>query len=91
MKTKFNAIAATVFLTLLFVNMYTFISSIRLSDDINTFEQQTAIYKLKNQDLEEKIYKVDSLQHARETATSMNFTENTTPLYMNGPNYALKP
>lgn len=91
MKTKINTIAVFLFFVLLFINMYTFVSSIRLSDDIDTFERQTAILKQKNQDLEEKIYKVDSLQHARDVASAMNFTQNPTPLYMNGPNYALKP
>lgn len=79
------------FFVLLLVNVFIFVSSIRLSEEINQYEKNTAKLKQKNEDLENQIYRIDSLQHARFVAPQMNFTVVSSPLYLNGLNYALKP
>lgn len=80
-----------IFLTLLFVNIYTFVSSIRLSEDINNYEKQIAQLEQQNQDLENQTYKINSLKYAQDLAQSAGFTNTASPIYLNGPNYAFKP
>lgn len=73
------------------LNAFIFVSSIRLSDEINQFEKNTYELTRENQNLEQNMYTLDSLQYAQKIAPSLDFHAADEPLYLNTSNYALKP
>lgn len=85
-KTKF--IIWVVFLLLIVANIFVFLNSIRLSDKINRFEKEIASLHQENLVLENRIYKVDSLQYAASIAAQLNFWKKAEAVFLNGLKYA---
>ena len=73
---------------LLIGNAYIFVNSIRLGNQITSYEKDIKTLYTANMDLENKAYSMDSLQFAASIAAQLNFTQAKEPLYLNGLNYA---
>lgn len=76
------------FFGLMIGNMYVFIQGIRLSDEIQRFEQDIVQLKKENIEIETTIYKVDSLQYAASLSAQMDYVKKADPLYLGKPGYA---
>lgn len=75
-------------LTLLFIGLsifhiYLFVSGIALGEEINKFEHGVKKLSADNIDLEQKLYNIESLNHAASAAARMKFTKKATPVYLN--------
>jgi len=81
-------IIVPVFLFLFLVNVYTFISNINLGDKITYYEKETKRLAQENQDLETKVFAVDSLRYASSLAEGLNFTKRAQPVYLDNLKYA---
>ncbi len=81
----------TLFFLLLAVNIYIFVSGIKLSDKINQYEGQISQLTNENLDLENQTYEVDSLQFASSMAAKFKFDQKAQPIYFENLNYALRP
>lgn len=78
----------TIFLILLSANVYIFVHSIKLANEINRFEKEMRAFHQENLILENKIYEVDSLQYAASMAARLDFSEKAQPLYLENLKYA---
>ncbi len=78
-----------VFIGLLVCNVFIFLHSIELSDEINHFENEIARLHQENLNLSDKIYEVDSFQHAASLAAQLDFSKKAQPLYLDDLKYAL--
>lgn len=78
-----------VFAVLIVANIYVFVSGVALSDQINKFEGEISRLHQENLDLEKKTYDAESLTYAAEMAQQMDFTNKSTPIYLNNLKYAL--
>ncbi|MBI4008897.1 hypothetical protein HY357_01575 [Candidatus Roizmanbacteria bacterium] len=79
---------AIIFFLLLSANVFVFIHSIKLSDEINHFEKEIKVLHQENLSLENKMYEIDSLQYASSIATQLNFTDKAQPIYLENLKYA---
>lgn len=89
-----NLIKQSMFLLftgLIAVNIYIFVSSIRLSSTINTYENSIEKLDLENKELENKSIQVDSLQYAASLAAKLKFQKDAQPLYLKTSEYAFRP
>lgn len=77
-------------LILLAGNIFVFVHSIHLSDNINHFEGEIKKFHLENLVLENKIYEVASLQYASSIAAELYFTEKNQPVFLDSMRYAFK-
>lgn len=77
-----------VFLLLFLLNVYTFISNINLGDKITFYEKETKRLSQENQDLETKVFAVDSLKYASSLAETLQFTKKAQPVYLDNLKYA---
>lgn len=77
-----------IFLVLVSVNIYVFINSLKLSDNINRFEKEIKTLHQENLGLENRIYEVDSLQYAASLAGRLDFTQKAQPVYLDNLKYA---
>lgn len=77
-----------VFLGLVAANIYAFLDSIKLSDKINHYESEIKNLHQENLILENKIFTVDSLQHATSMAAQLNFTQKAQPVFLDNLKYA---
>lgn len=89
MKTISKSLIWSVFLILITVNIFVFVHSIKLSDEINQFEAETKTLHQENSSLENQMYQIDSLQYAASVAASFNFTQKAQPVYLENLKYAL--
>lgn len=64
---------------LVIINLFTFISGIVLSDEINNFEQKTLNLRKVNLTLEKEAANLSSLKFAREQAKKLNFDNSSSP------------
>ncbi|MBI1862812.1 hypothetical protein HYS00_01690 [Candidatus Microgenomates bacterium] len=78
------------FIGLAVANIGIFISSMQLSDKITYYSRESKRLKEENQDLEQKIYEVNSLQKAASQAAELDFTKKAQPNYLNNLGVALK-
>lgn len=90
MKTATKHVLTVVFVILAFANLYIFVKSLYLSDDINKFEEKTNKLKLENDVLEKEIFQADSLQFAASLSAKLNFTKESEPVFFDNVKYALK-
>jgi hypothetical protein len=86
---KIKLIISFFFVILVIGNFYTFVNSIKLSDDINRFENKIIKLKQDNLILENKIYDIDSLRFASSMAAQLNFSITSEPIYLDNLKYAL--
>ena len=77
-----------IFAILLTGNVFIFLNSIKLSDEINHFEKETKNLHQENLNIENKIYEVDSLQYAASMASELDFTQKAEPIYLENLKYA---
>lgn len=73
---------------LILINLAFFVSSIRLSDEIATFEHETQKLHEQNIDLQKEVARFDSFQYAASMAAELNFIKQSTPLYIDNTKYA---
>jgi cell division protein FtsL len=78
-----------VFLALIAGNIYIFVSSIHLSDEINRFEADINRVHQENIELEKKVFKVESLQYTASLAAQLDFTKKSAPIVLDNTRYAL--
>jgi len=78
-----------VFLLLFIVNIYAFVTGINLADKITFYESETKKLHQENQDLETKVFAVDSLRYAVSLADGLKFTKKAQPVYLDNLKYAL--
>ncbi|MEK7633366.1 MAG: hypothetical protein AAB437_00790 [Patescibacteria group bacterium] len=76
---------------LVFANLFTFISGIVLSDEINSFEQKTINLHKINLTLEKEAANLGSLKFAREKAKEYSFDNTSTPQSLDKLGYAYRP
>ncbi len=70
------------FFVLLTANIFAFVMSMKQSQSIQTFEQQTHSLNLQNSELEESMYNMNSLQYAASRAAELAFTKQAQPRYL---------
>ncbi len=78
-----------IFFALLATNIFIFLHSIKLSDEINHFEKEISALHQENLQLANKIYAVDSFQNAASLAAQLDFTKKAQPVYLDDLKYAL--
>lgn len=76
---------------LIISNLFTFISGIVLSDEINNFELKTIDLNKANLTLEKEAAKLSSLKFAREQAEKLQFSKSSTPQSLDQLGYAYRP
>ena len=80
--TKFKSIIGVLFTFLIAANIFAFVMSMQQSQGIQDYESKTHQLKLENSDLEESMYKVNSLQYAASKAAELSFTAKAKPYYL---------
>lgn len=81
--------AGLVFLTLIVGNIVIFAKSVSLSDNIVRLEQDIRTVRKENNQLEQKLYKKDSLTRIGKLAPKLGFTKEAQPYLIDNADYAL--
>lgn len=76
---------------LVIANLFTFISGIVISDEINNFELKTLNLSKANLTLEKEAANLSSLKFAREQAKKLQFSKSSTPQSLDQLGYAYRP
>lgn len=71
------------------VNVFVFMSGIRLSDEISKYDKETLVLKKENTELEKQVYEISSLQHAASVSAQLDFSQEAKPMYFSSLKYAL--
>ncbi len=79
-----------VFIGLLAANLYIFVQSMKISQQINYFDNATKKQHQINLDLEAKAFATDSLRYAASMAAQMDFTKKAQPFFLGNLGFALK-
>lgn len=74
----------------IFLNIFLFCSSLKLSDEINNYENKISALHRENLLLEKKVSEVSSLKFAESMASFLGFTKKNMPTYLEKLNVALK-
>jgi hypothetical protein len=82
MKNYYQEIIIGIFFLALVGNVGIFISSMRLSTEIHTFEQKTFVLKQENTVLEKDMADSESFLHTKEYQTKWGFERATKPTYI---------
>ena len=77
-----------VFFILLIVNVFIFVKSIDLGNDINYFEKEIKQIHQKNTELANQTYRIDSLQYTASVAAEFEFTQQAKAIYLDNLKYA---
>lgn len=77
------------FFILAAVNIYIFVSSMYLGDNINRFSGEIERLTLENNKLEKEVVQAESLQYASSLSAQLNFTKKSEPVYFESLKYAL--
>lgn len=78
------------FTILICTNIFIFVSSMNLSEDINKLESKTKRLKQENMELENKLYRTNSLESASLYAKELDFTKKASPYYLENLGFAKK-
>lgn len=89
-KGVFRFVVWSLFLALVVANIAIFVSGMRLSEQINFYEKETKRLHQENLELEQKMYEVNSLQHAASLAAQLDFKKKAEPYYLHQIGFALK-
>ena len=76
---------------LVVANILLFYSSIKLGDEISTYESKVVIIHHDNLNLEKDLSEVSSLQYAQKLADKLDFTQKSQPSYLEKLIYAFAP
>lgn len=79
-----------IFVLLVGVNLFIFISSMNISGEINRLEAQTQKLHFQNIDLEMKVDGGSSLSHIASSAANLDFTKKVEPVYLDELKYAFR-
>ena len=90
MKNHYKKIVIGIFIIALVGNLCIFISSMKLSAEIHTFEQKTFVLVQENTQLEKEMADSDSFLHAKEYQLKWGFERATRPVYVSDLPMALK-
>lgn len=88
MKLNWNTGTILVMAALVAVNMTFFIKGIKLSEDINYYENELATLQEHNIDTEQQIYKLESYTRTASLAAELEFGKFHDPIYSETPQYA---
>jgi len=75
---------------LIFLNIFLFCSSLKLSDEINNYENKINALHRENLILDKKASVLSSLKFAESMAPFLGFTKKNIPAYLEKLNVALK-
>lgn len=90
MRKQIKYLVWCILLVLLIANAGLFVSTIKLSNEINTFEKETQRLHQINIDLEKEISQYDSYQFIASQAANLGFVRKSSPLYLDNLRYAFK-
>ncbi|MCX6730441.1 MAG: hypothetical protein NTZ55_01190 [Candidatus Roizmanbacteria bacterium] len=82
MKNYYREIIFGIFIFAVIGNIIIFISSMKLSTEIHTFEQKTFVLKQENIQLEKEMADTESFLHTKEYQTKWGFARATKPIYV---------
>lgn len=82
MKNYYREIIFGIFFIAVVGNVAIFISSMKLSTEIHTFEQKTFVLKQENIQLEKEMADTESFLHTKEYQTKWGFARATKPVYV---------
>lgn len=91
MKNIFLRTIGLITIGLIIANLFTFISGIVLSDQINNFELKTDSLRKINLSLEKEVANLSSLKFATEQAKKLGFTSFSSPQSLDQLGYAYRP
>lgn len=89
MKVIFKNSFYFLFVGLLIANVYIFVTSMYLGDEINRFDSQIKTLTQENTGLEKEVYQAESLQYAASLSASLHFTAQSQPVFFDNLKYAL--
>lgn len=78
------------FITLAVINIYVFVSGIRLGEKINYYDSETKKLHSENIELEKKLYEASSLNTVASEAAELDFTKKVEPTHLDKLKYALR-
>jgi len=90
MKNIFLRTTGFIMIGLIVLNLFVMISGIVISDEINNFEQKTDKLHKINLTLEKEVANLSSLKFAAEQAKEFDFTNSSTPQYIDQLKYAYR-
>jgi cell division protein FtsL len=89
MKIKVLEIALGIAFTALIAgNIFVFVSSMKLSGQIEWYEQKIGSLSQENLQLQQNAYEANSLTRAASVAASLDFTHKASPYYLAHPEFA---
>jgi len=89
MKNYYRELIFGIFVIAVVGNIAIFISSMKLSTEIHTYEQKTYLLTQENVDLEKEMADTDSFLHAKEYQVKWGFERATKPVYVGELPFAL--
>lgn len=89
MKKIIKIIVPILFIGLVVINIFIFVSSMSLSQQINSFEKDTQKIRQQNIALEKELYRANSLDYAASVAAKLEFTKKAEPYFLENLKYAL--
>jgi len=89
MKNIHQDILIGIFLLALFGNIAVFVSSMKVSSEIHSFEQQTFALKQENIQLEKEMADLESFASTKQYKEKWGFQSATKPIYVGELQYAL--
>lgn len=89
MNSFYRNVLVGIFLVALFGNIGIFVSSMRLSSEIHTFEQKTFALKQENIQLEKEMADTESFTHTKAYKERWGFHSASKPIYVGELQYAL--
>jgi len=82
MKNYYKEVLFGIFILAVVGNIAIFISSMKLSTEIHSFEQQTFVLSQENIQLEKEMADSDSFLHTKEYQIKWGFERSTKPIYI---------
>lgn len=90
MKNLIKSLFIFSFIALAVVNLFIFVSSIKMSEKINFYETETKKLHTQNIELEKNLYQSSSLSQVASEAAELEFTKKVEPTYLDKLQYALR-
>lgn len=83
-----KSLMTSLFICLIAINLFIFVSGIKIGAQVNSLEKNISKLKKENLDLENKVVELDSYQYAASMAATLDFTVRSQPIYIGNPPYA---
>lgn len=91
MKKSFSFLILIILVSLVVANVFLFYSSIKLGDEITSFESKIETIHRQNINLEKELSRLSSLAYARKLAAKLEFTKKSQPAFLEKIIYAFAP